>query len=324
MKNSPVILRQTLDPEALMDAIRNAELEPLQLDSRPAESRMARVLCPGICLDITEIGPAMHFTGVMPMACHTLVFAMDFPELGHSFNFGINHPSGYLGLFPPGGLLDAMVPAGSKVATLTLSEAEFEAALERHFPGIPVKVKERGAGMKVGDAEQARLCRLVRAIEAEIWQAEGEDSPRCGQSLEDLVEAFMGALRSGCEDLVPPPKWRMAERHRKLRDARDYIAEHCGEPLVLDDLCQAIGLSPRGVENLFRDLLGITPNAYLRHRRLHQAHKALRQGGVEPGTVKRCALEYGFRHMGHFSHEYRALFGECPSETLAGGKFASV
>lgn len=316
MEDSPVVLRRTLDPEALMDAIRDADLEPLQLDRRPAESRMARMAFPRACLDITELGPAMLFTGAMPRDCFTLAYAMVFPELGHSFNFGVHHPAGYLGLFPPGGALDATVPAGGKVATLTMPEAEFRAALGRHFPGIPSEVLTSGAGMRIGADERARLCGLLEGIEREIWADDSGGSACGGADMDDLIEAFLGALRSGCDDLIPPLKWRMSERHRRLAEARAFISRHCGDALVMEELSREVGLSPRGVENLFRDLLGISPNVYLRHRRLHQAHKALRTGESLPGAVKRCALDHGFRHMGHFSKEYRELFGERPSETM--------
>jgi hypothetical protein len=35
--------------------------------------------------------------------------------------------------------------------------------------------------------------------------------------------------------------------------------------------------------------------------------------------VKSIALSHGFWHLGQFAHDYRATFGEAPSETLARG-----
>jgi transcriptional regulator GlxA family with amidase domain len=45
--------------------------------------------------------------------------------------------------------------------------------------------------------------------------------------------------------------------------------------------------------------------------------RALR--GAQPGKhlVKTIALGHGFWHLGRFAQDYRALFGETPSETLA-------
>lgn len=35
------------------------------------------------------------------------------------------------------------------------------------------------------------------------------------------------------------------------------------------------------------------------------------------------ALEYGFAHLSYFARDYHALFGEYPSETLRGSRFAA-
>jgi AraC family ethanolamine operon transcriptional activator len=109
---------------------------------------------------------------------------------------------------------------------------------------------------------------------------------------------------------------RLAGRHRRLRQARDFLAAHVHEPIYLDDLCAALGLTHRAVENIFHDFLGLSPTAYLRHQRLHGVRRALIRATPAAGAVKRAALEWGFWHQGHFSHDYYALFGEHPAETL--------
>ena len=38
---------------------------------------------------------------------------------------------------------------------------------------------------------------------------------------------------------------------------------------------------------------------------------------ADPISVKACALEHGFWHMGEFSRSYQHHFGETPSETVA-------
>ena len=38
--------------------------------------------------------------------------------------------------------------------------------------------------------------------------------------------------------------------------------------------------------------------------------------------VKSVALAHGFWQLGNFAHDYRAMFGELPSETLAAAKAA--
>ena len=72
-------------------------------------------------------------------------------------NFGAEHGDGYMGFFPPGGALDATVPAGSDIATLTVSAGAFQEALDRHFPEMPDAILAQGAGMRIGPHELAGL-----------------------------------------------------------------------------------------------------------------------------------------------------------------------
>ena len=315
----PVMTIRGLSPEMFIAAIRDARLDPCLLSPRPAPSRLARLICPHVCLDFATLGPAMHFTGQMAHTCYTLIFVLACPEKGRSFNFGLEHTDGCIGFFPPGGVLDAVTPEGYANATLSVPVADFHAALERHFPEAPEKVVRSGAVMLIDPVEQARLRGLLGRIEQSMWCAPESLSraPIRRQIERELLAAFLDALRSGCADLIPPPATRVGDRLRHMRQARDFLAAHAHEPLYLDDLCTTLALSRRAVENLFRDLLGLTPTAYLRHQRLHGVRRALLDAAPVPGAVKHAALGWGFLHQGHFAHDYRALFGESPAETLA-------
>ena len=145
----PVVSMQVLDPEALAAAIHNANFQPCQISVRPSPSRIARVMCEEVCLDFAALGPAMLFSGTMPENCYTLVFVTDCPKKGRSFNFSVEHNDGYMGFFPPGGMLDAYTPEGYANATLTVPSSVFLTAVERLFPEIPDSILERGAGMRI-------------------------------------------------------------------------------------------------------------------------------------------------------------------------------
>lgn len=317
--SQPVVSLQVLDPEALAAAIRNADFVPCQLSGRPSPSMIARVICPMVCLDFASLGPAMLFSGSMPHDCYTLVFVTECPQKGRSFNFAIEHNDGYIGFFPPGGMLDAYTPEGYANATLTVPTAVFLAAVEKAFPEIPDHILKSGAGMRIGAVEQAFLRELLSAVMAGVGDP---TEPLAGEAArkhlgKKLLDAYLAALRSGCGSVVRSPGQRVEGRLRRLRQARDYVSDHLHEPIHLADLCAALGLSRRGVEVLFHDSLGIGPTAFLRHQRLHGVRRALRAAPPAPGAVKESALEWGFWHMGHFSQEYRTFFGESPSQTLA-------
>jgi transcriptional regulator GlxA family with amidase domain len=89
-----------------------------------------------------------------------------------------------------------------------------------------------------------------------------------------------------------------------------------GEHLSVSDLCRAVGVSERTLEYAFRDIMGLTPVAYLIRLRLHRVRQGLLAGTHGSTTVSREALNWGFWHFGDFSRAYKDCFGELPSDTL--------
>ena len=55
---------------------------------------------------------------------------------------------------------------------------------------------------------------------------------------------------------------------------------------------------------------------YLKLRRLNQAHRELRAARGTAASITAIALGVGIYDLGRFAGEYRAVFGELPSETL--------
>ena len=51
---------------------------------------------------------------------------------------------------------------------------------------------------------------------------------------------------------------------------------------------------------------------------MNAARRELRDASPGSTTVTRVATRWGFTELGRFAGEYRAMFGELPSETLAG------
>jgi transcriptional regulator GlxA family with amidase domain len=98
--------------------------------------------------------------------------------------------------------------------------------------------------------------------------------------------------------------------------AEDYALSHPAERLYVTDLCEAAGVSERTLQYAFREVMGMTPVAYLTRLRLHRVRQALRAATHGSTTVTKEALTWGFWHFGDFSRAYKACFGELPSETL--------
>ncbi len=99
------------------------------------------------------------------------------------------------------------------------------------------------------------------------------------------------------------------ERVERLLDARP------SEPVYVADLCEATGLAERTLRFILVEQYGTSPIRLLRCRRLCQLRRHLRAETGGAGSLARIASRFGFRHMGTLAADYRALFGELPSET---------
>ena len=137
--------------------------------------------------------------------------------------------------------------------------------------------------------------------------------PEAARGLEQaLIEAMVHCLGHGEEE-------RGARRHHAkiMRRFDRVIEEHLEEPLYIPELCREIGASLRTLNCCCQDHLGMGAKQYLLRRRMHMVRRALRQSAPADTTVTEVATRYGFWQLGRFAGEYKAFFGESPSDTLA-------
>ena len=90
----------------------------------------------------------------------------------------------------------------------------------------------------------------------------------------------------------------------------------------LADVASAAGVSARALQLAFRRFRDTTPMARLRALRLELAREELARGTRDGTTVTSVAIARGFGSPGRFAADYRARFGESPSETLRRGRAA--
>jgi AraC-like DNA-binding protein len=100
-----------------------------------------------------------------------------------------------------------------------------------------------------------------------------------------------------------------------VRRAQVHLEAHLSEVRSVADLAAAIGITPRTLQNGFREALKIHPAEYIRSTRVMALHRALL--AVEPGqTVTSAMLSVGITSFGRYAEYYRQQFGQWPSETL--------
>jgi AraC family ethanolamine operon transcriptional activator len=132
----------------------------------------------------------------------------------------------------------------------------------------------------------------------------------------ELLETLLMTLGSAVHVESAPRDLTRQGHSRIVRIAEDYTLTHTAEHLYVTDLCDVAGVSERTLQYAFRELMGMTPLAYLTRLRLHRVRQALRAATLGTTTVTAEALRWGFWHFGHFSRAYRDCFAELPSDTL--------
>jgi AraC family ethanolamine operon transcriptional activator len=132
----------------------------------------------------------------------------------------------------------------------------------------------------------------------------------------ELLETLLATLRVA-NDFKPARSDRTRQSQSLIvKVAEDYTLSRPGDRLYVTDLCRAAGTSERTLEYAFREVMGLTPVAFLIRLRLHRVRQALLAATQRSTTVSAEALNWGFWHFGEFSRTYKNCFGELPSDTL--------
>jgi AraC-like DNA-binding protein len=100
------------------------------------------------------------------------------------------------------------------------------------------------------------------------------------------------------------PPARHLLRAKDLADAR-YV-----EPLGVDDLAAAAGLSRAHFSREFRRAFGESPHGYLLTRRLERAAALLRNTDRSVGEI---CLDVGLTSVGSFTTSFKRTYGETPT-----------
>jgi len=151
---------------------------------------------------------------------------------------------------------------------------------------------------------------MVRQVAADVIAGPAEVS--ADHDLR-LTRAAAGGL------LTAIPHWPVGAAGRapataRLARAETFLLEHVQDPIGVEDVARAAGMSERGLQSAFRRAHASTPMAYLRRIRLQMARDLLRDAAV--GSVAEAAGRVAIPHLGRFAAAYRAEFGELPGATL--------
>lgn len=196
-----------------------------------------------------------------------------------------------------------------------IHQTDMEAALERRI-GMPVRDPlffDRSPQQLSGGV--ATLGKMIDLL-AQDLELEGSffDGPGSGDAMQMLLDMMLNTLPHNYSHFLSDRSPTLRPRH--VRHAAAYIHGHSHEPIGLDDMVQASGVSRRSLHAGFQKYYGVTPMIYLRNVRLDNARLVLKQSDAGDTSVTGVAMDCGFNHLSKFAQAYKERFGELPSETL--------
>jgi AraC-like DNA-binding protein len=101
-----------------------------------------------------------------------------------------------------------------------------------------------------------------------------------------------------------------------IMNSIEFLKANSYKPIHVLDLCSALNVKIRTLYYAFQEFYGLSPIRFLRLLRFAKARRDLLYADPVGTTVTDVAAKWHFWHFGRFSVEYKALFGESPSETL--------
>ena len=106
---------------------------------------------------------------------------------------------------------------------------------------------------------------------------------------------------------------RESGNHRIVR-AVEWLKQRYAEPLRIEDLADAVHMSPSALHHRFKAVTAMSPLQYQKHLRLHEARRLMFADGIECATA---GHRVGYESPSQFSREYRRLFGAPPRVEIA-------
>jgi AraC family transcriptional regulator len=119
-----------------------------------------------------------------------------------------------------------------------------------------------------------------------------------------LLRSHINVLRSDDFELS-----RAGMVDRRLRRAIEFMHDHCGRELKLDEIASAAYLSEFHFARLFKKITGATPHQYLAALRVERARRLLAE---TDRSIVEVGAEVGYGSQSHFTKIFREATGLTP------------
>jgi AraC family transcriptional regulator len=209
-------------------------------------------------------------------------------------------PRGGLFLHPAGTELDVELGGLLNTVHVYVSEAALQATAD---DDRPVRLKEEFGG------RDPLLEQLVLTLDGVVrhWEPSGRTYV---DQLALMTAAHLARRHSVRQRDAEPPGRPAGLSDRQFTAVRELLDARLAEPLSLEDLASAAGLSVSQFARRFKARTGCPPHQYLTGLRVEQAARLLRAGDM---PIAQVAAMCGFSHQEHLTRVIRAHLGTTPA-----------
>lgn len=217
-----------------------------------------------------------------------------------------------------GSEFDLISPAGHDLVGIATSRS----ALQAHAQGLGIEISwsaiDHSPWVEVSPARRRTAVAGLRAI---LSMAAHAAQPHLrAEAVRDSLRLAMLDVIVGLFEHVPASREsriNSTERRHLVQRIHEWVLANPQRVPNIPDLCREFNISRRTLQYAFEAAAHVGPNAYLRSIRLNGARRTLRRAHPSSTTVQDVAAGWGFLNLSQFASDYRAQFGERPSQTLA-------
>lgn len=298
------------DPDRFKEMIRGGRFEHVLLEPGTLDADLERWEADGIVVDRGRYGFGSFVRGIFSPGHITIAMARW--QGGRSWSGGLSLGPDDIQIYPEGEDLEYRAPAGIAWSAIQLDRSRLhEAAIARH--GCLIEIPSRHIRNYQGQPTAVR--RLWGVLDSLLTRPPNAATPasNADRTADAVIDAVLDFLDRD------PDRVRTASLRRReiLHKAHSWMAANMEAGYDSRAVCEAVGTTERVLQLAFREAVRMSPSRWFLCTRLNKARKLLLSPDRAHVTVTAAAVRSGFHHLGRFSTEYGALFGERPSETLA-------
>ena len=153
--------------------------------------------------------------------------------------------------------------------------------------------------------QREAMNQMERAFRAVVNEQPGYEF-KARAALSEMLFQLVG--HAPAVQALPKKALRSADR---IKTMLQFIQEHYAEDVSVEQIAASAAISPSECLRCFHDMIGTTPNQYLRDQRTQRAAELLCGTGLQ---VSEIAAQCGFQDASYFARAFRQVYGCGPTE----------